>query len=95
MASQELSHQSHNISDSEGGQSSLQHSHGGREANGDNMPIATDHFATNFTSLNEDQRTGDGISPGRSDRQASSQERQADAQYPECSNSPALGQVCW
>ncbi len=94
MASQELLQQSHNLPDFEGAQSLLQHSRGGREVIRDGIPIATDHFATNSTSSNEDQRPGDYKALGQGDNQDSWQDRQADAQEASVNNSPALGQAC-
>lgn len=94
MASHELLQQSHDIPDFEGAHSLLQHSRGGRETTEDNMPIATDHFAFRSANSNEDQRTGECVPLGQSDRQANWQDRQADPQDASVNHTPALGQVC-
>lgn len=96
MASQEhpLYQQSHNTSDFEVAHSLLQHSRGGREVDGDRMPIATDNHTSNSIRLTERSTTGAGLISGQGDRRSNSQERQADAQYDPISNQNALGQVC-
>ena len=85
--------------DFEVAESLLQHSRGGRNGAGENMPIATQDYSTQFSQSNEDFRVGDGMSEhehehGDGERQTSSQERQSDAQYAPISNPPAFGQVC-
>lgn len=86
--------------DFEVAESLLQHSRGGREGAEDTMPIATEprplsDYVPNFTSSSDGLQGVDGIyEDGQSDRQASSQEPQADAQYAPISIPPALGQVC-
>ena len=81
--------------DFEGIESLLQQPRVKRAADGDDMPIATENFATEGQDTSERLGSRDeSTEQGQGDTQPSSQERQSDAQYAPISNPPAFGQVC-